>query len=74
MTTVEQRATASAEPPEHQEGPPVGLGLLLWVAWRRTEVMHGYVYPRWLLVIGALAWLATFGVGVPAVMALLEGI
>jgi Mn2+/Fe2+ NRAMP family transporter len=53
---------------------PVGLGLLLWVAWRRSEVLHGYVYPKWLLVIGLLAWLATFGVGVPAVMALLEGI
>jgi Mn2+/Fe2+ NRAMP family transporter len=53
---------------------PVGLGLLLWVAWRHADVLHGYVYPRWLLVVGVLAWLATFGVGVPAVMALIEGI
>lgn len=53
---------------------PFGLGVLLWVAWRRRDLLHGYVYPRWLLVIGLLAWLATFGVGVPAVLALLEGI
>ncbi len=51
---------------------PVGLGLLLLVAWRHTDVMHGYRYPRWLLGIGVLAWLVTFGVGVPAILDLLE--
>lgn len=35
---------------------PVGVGVMLWVAWRRQDLMRGYKYPRWLLVIGALAW------------------
>jgi Mn2+/Fe2+ NRAMP family transporter len=42
---------------------PVGLGLLLWVAARRRDLMHGYAYPRWLLVIGAAAWLLTIYLG-----------
>ena len=53
---------------------PVGLGLLLWVAWRRSDVLHGYQYPKPLLIIGALAWVATIGVGIPAIDALLQGI
>jgi len=36
---------------------PVGFGVLLWVAWRRRDLLGGYRYPRWLLVVGALAWL-----------------
>ncbi len=36
---------------------PVGVGVLLWVAWRRRDLLGGYVYPRWLLVAGVLAWL-----------------
>jgi Mn2+/Fe2+ NRAMP family transporter len=39
---------------------PVGLGLLLWVAARRRDLLHGYAYPLPLLVIGVLAWLLTF--------------
>ncbi len=42
---------------------PFGLGLLLWVAWRRRDLMDGYVYPRWLLVIGVAAWLLTIYLG-----------
>jgi Mn2+/Fe2+ NRAMP family transporter len=42
---------------------PVGLGLLLWVAYRRHDLMHGYDYPRWLLVIGVAAWLLTLYLG-----------
>jgi Mn2+/Fe2+ NRAMP family transporter len=42
---------------------PVGFALLLWVAWRRRDLMHGYVYPKWLLIIGALAWLLTLFLG-----------
>ena len=38
---------------------PVGIGVLLWVAWRRSELLRGYSYPRWLLVIGTLAWVIT---------------
>lgn len=42
---------------------PVGFALLLWVAWRRRDLMQGYVYPKWLLIIGALAWLLTLFLG-----------
>jgi len=42
---------------------PVGLAVLLWVAWRRSDLMGGYKYPKFLLVIGALAWLLTVYLG-----------
>jgi len=42
---------------------PVGLGLLLWVAARRQDLMGGYKYPRWLIVAGALAWILTVYLG-----------
>jgi Mn2+/Fe2+ NRAMP family transporter len=42
---------------------PVGLGLLLYVAARRRDLMRGYRYPRWLIAIGALAWLTTVYLG-----------
>jgi Mn2+/Fe2+ NRAMP family transporter len=42
---------------------PVGLGLLLWVAWRRRDLIDGYRYPLWLVVIGSAAWLLTIYIG-----------
>jgi Mn2+/Fe2+ NRAMP family transporter len=42
---------------------PVGFAVLLWVAWRRRDLMHGYEYPKSLLIIGALAWLLTLFLG-----------
>jgi Mn2+/Fe2+ NRAMP family transporter len=42
---------------------PAGLGLLLWVAARRRDLMEGYVYPRWLLLVGAAAWVLTIYLG-----------
>jgi len=41
--------------------------VVLWVAWRRTDLLHGYHYPRWLLAIGALAWLLTIYLAVKSV-------
>lgn len=38
---------------------PIGIGVLLWVATRRADLLNGYHYPRWLLVIGWLAWALT---------------
>jgi Mn2+/Fe2+ NRAMP family transporter len=38
---------------------PVGVGLLLWAALRRPDLLGGYRYPRWLAVVGVLGWLAT---------------
>lgn len=39
---------------------PVGFGILLWIAARRSrDLLGGYAYPRWLLAAGAVAWLAS---------------
>ncbi|MGH3357682.1 MAG: NRAMP family divalent metal transporter, partial [Nocardioidaceae bacterium] len=38
---------------------PVGFGVLLWVAWRRRDLLRGYVYPKWLLILGILAWMVS---------------
>jgi len=38
---------------------PVGVGVMLYVAWRRRDLLHGYRYPAWLLAIGVLAWILT---------------
>ena len=46
---------------------PVGIGVVLWVAWRRTDLLRGYRYPRWLLTIGALAWLLTIYLAVKSI-------
>jgi Mn2+/Fe2+ NRAMP family transporter len=42
---------------------PVGLGVLLWAAARRRDLLHGYRYPRWLLGIGIAVWLLTVYLG-----------
>jgi Mn2+/Fe2+ NRAMP family transporter len=42
---------------------PVGFAVVLWVAWRRRDLLHGYAYPKSLLIIGALAWLLTLFLG-----------
>ncbi len=42
---------------------PVGFGVLLWVAWRRRDLLHGYAYPTWLLIVGAVTWLLTLFLG-----------
>ncbi|MCW2737826.1 MAG: hypothetical protein JWN97_2470 [Nocardioides sp.] len=42
---------------------PIGFSVLLWVAWRRRDLLHGYAYPRWLLGVGVLAWLLTLYLG-----------
>jgi Mn2+/Fe2+ NRAMP family transporter len=49
---------------------PLGFGVLLWVAWRRRDLMGGYRYPAWLLAIGVLAWLLTLYLGYNALLAL----
>ncbi|BBG05218.1 MULTISPECIES: NRAMP family divalent metal transporter [Pseudonocardia] len=42
---------------------PIGFTILLWVAWRRRDLLGGYRYPRWLLGAGFLGWLVTLFVG-----------
>ncbi|GAA3757591.1 divalent metal cation transporter [Spinactinospora alkalitolerans] len=44
---------------------PVGMGIMLWVAARRSrDLLHGYRYPLWLLLLGVLAWLLTVYIAV----------
>jgi Mn2+/Fe2+ NRAMP family transporter len=45
---------------------PVGFAVLLFVAWRRRDLMNGYRYPVWLLVVGLLAWLVSVYIAVNA--------
>ena len=42
---------------------PVGVALLLWVAFRRRDLLQGYTYPRALGLLGAAAWLVTVYLG-----------
>ncbi|MBM6405276.1 divalent metal cation transporter [Phycicoccus sp. CSK15P-2] len=49
---------------------PIGFTVLLWAAWRRRDLLHGYRYPGWLLGVGVLAWLLTLYLGYNAVLGL----
>jgi Mn2+/Fe2+ NRAMP family transporter len=51
---------------------PIGIAVLLWVATRRTDLLQGYRYPRWLLAIGWLAWLLTLFLAVRSVQPVIE--
>jgi Mn2+/Fe2+ NRAMP family transporter len=51
---------------------PVGIAVLLYVATRRGDLLGGYRYPRWLLVIGWLAWLVTIYLAVNSVEPVIE--
>jgi Mn2+/Fe2+ NRAMP family transporter len=42
---------------------PIGLSILLYAAWRRRELLRGYHYPVWLLVLGALVTALTWYMG-----------
>jgi Mn2+/Fe2+ NRAMP family transporter len=40
---------------------------VLYVATRRGDLLGGYRYPRWLLVVGWTAWLLTLYLAVNSV-------
>ena len=42
---------------------PLGLTLFMLVGWTRGDLMGGYRYPRWLLVLGTLTCLLTWWMG-----------
>jgi Mn2+/Fe2+ NRAMP family transporter len=42
---------------------PIGFTIILFVAWRRRDLLHGYSYPKWLLAVGVGAWLLTLYLG-----------
>lgn len=46
---------------------PLGIGVLLWVAWQRADLLRGYRYPRPLLILGGAAWLLTVYLAVRSV-------
>lgn len=39
---------------------PLGLSIFMYVGWRRSDLMGGYHYPRWLLVLGVLTCLLSW--------------
>ncbi len=51
---------------------PFGIGVLLYVATRRADLLQGYAYPRWLLGIGWTAWLLTLYLAVRSVRPVLD--
>ncbi len=51
---------------------PVGIGVLLWVAWQRKDLLRGYQYPNWLLALGGAAWLLTIYLAVRSVKPVFE--
>lgn len=42
---------------------PVGFGILIWVALRRSDLLHGYSYPKWLAYFGLVIWALTLYLG-----------
>lgn len=42
---------------------PLGLSIFMYVGWRRGDLMGGYRYPRWLLVLGTLVCVLTWWMG-----------
>ncbi|MFD0900053.1 NRAMP family divalent metal transporter [Actinomadura sediminis] len=42
---------------------PFGLAVVLWVAARRRDLLGGYRFPKWLLVLGVAAWLLSLYLG-----------
>jgi len=42
---------------------PIGLSIFIYAAWARSDLMAGYRYPRWLLVLGVLACALTWYMG-----------
>jgi Mn2+/Fe2+ NRAMP family transporter len=51
---------------------PIGIAVLLWVATRPRDLLHGYRYPRWLLAIGWAAWLLTLYLAVNSVRPVID--
>lgn len=51
---------------------PIGIAVVLWVATRRSDLLGGYQYPRWLLAVGWVAWLLTLYLAVNSVRPVIE--
>nr|WP_150114444.1 NRAMP family divalent metal transporter [Corynebacterium oculi] len=42
---------------------PVGFAVVLWVTWRRSDLLRGYSYPMWLKILGTVVWVLTIYLG-----------
>ncbi|WP_034711684.1 NRAMP family divalent metal transporter [Acidovorax sp. JHL-9] len=42
---------------------PLGLSLFMYVGWFRSDLMGGYRYPRWMLVLGTITCALTWWMG-----------
>ncbi|ODS58059.1 MAG: hypothetical protein ABS40_04020 [Agrobacterium sp. SCN 61-19] len=42
---------------------PIGLTIFIYAGWARSDLMGGYRYPRWLLILGALTCALTWYMG-----------
>jgi Mn2+/Fe2+ NRAMP family transporter len=51
---------------------PIGFTILLYAAWRRRELLNGYRYPVWLLVLGVLVAAVTWYMGAVSARAIFE--
>ncbi len=49
---------------------PVGFAMVMWVAFRRRDLMKGYKYPTWLLVAGLIVLVLTIFLGVRSISGL----
>ncbi|KAA8998988.1 divalent metal cation transporter [Affinibrenneria salicis] len=46
---------------------PIGLTLFMYVGWRRSDLMGGYHYSRWLLLIGAVTCVLTWYMAIKSI-------
>ncbi|AWB82185.1 hypothetical protein C3B44_07310 [Corynebacterium yudongzhengii] len=51
---------------------PVGFTLILWVALFRKDLLHGYRYPKYLIVLGLVVWALTIFLGWNSISGLSE--
>lgn len=47
---------------------PIGMAIFMYIGWfRQRDVLGGYTYPVWLLVVGTLATLLSFWMGINSI-------
>ena len=49
---------------------PFGLALILWIAWRRRDLLGGMRQPAWMLVLGLAAFVFTVYAGIVSLAAI----
>lgn len=47
---------------------PIGLSIFMYIGWFRKDLLNGYKYPKWLLIIGTLATLLSYYMGAVSVV------